>query len=84
MDNLSAHQAEAVQKKIEAAGARLLYLSPYRPDFNPGEMAWSQLKAHLRKVAARTSATLDQAIGEGWRAVNADDARGCFGHCGYC
>ena len=84
MDNLSAHQAKAVREKIEAAGARLLYLSPYSPDFNPIEMAWSKLKNHLRKVAARTSATLDQAIANGWRAVSADDARGYFGHCGYC
>ena len=84
MDNLSAHKAKAVREKIEAAGARLLYLSPYSPDFNPIEMAWSKLKAYLRKVAARTSATLDRAIAQGWHAINADDARGYFGHCGYC
>ena len=84
MDNLSAHKAKAVREKIEAAGARLLYLSPYSPDFNPIEMAWSKLKTHLRKVAARTSATLDKAIAEGGRAVSADDAHGYFGHCGFC
>lgn len=84
MDNLSAHKAKAVRQRIEAAGARLLSLSPYRPDSNPVEMAWSQLKSHLRQVAARTSDLLDKAIAEGWRAVSADEARGCFGHCGYC
>ena len=49
MDNLSAHKVKAVRENIEAAGARLLYLSPYSPDFNPIEPAWSKLKSHLRK-----------------------------------
>ena len=39
---------------IEAAGARLRYLPPYSPDFNPIENAFSKLKALLRKAAART------------------------------
>ena len=34
MDNLSIHKAPAVRAVIEAAGARLLFLPPYRPDFN--------------------------------------------------
>ena len=84
MDNLAAHKVKAVREKIEAAGARLLYLSPYSPDFNPIEMAWSKLKNHLRKVAARTTAALDQAIAEGLRLITPEDAHSYFGHCGYC
>ena len=42
------------EKVIEAAGARLLYLPPYSPDFNTIELAFSKLKALLRKAAART------------------------------
>jgi len=42
------------RQAIENAGANLLYLSPYFPDFNPIEMAFSKLKAHLKKAAART------------------------------
>jgi len=83
MDNLGAHKVKGVREKIEAAGARLLYLSPYSPDFNPIEMAWSKLKTSLRRVAARTTETLDHAIGEGLRAISATDARGYFAHCGY-
>jgi transposase len=33
---------------IEAAGASLLYLPPYSPDFNPIENAFAKLKALLR------------------------------------
>ena len=43
MDNLSSHKVPGVKEKIEAAGAKLLYLPPYSPDLNPIEKAWSKL-----------------------------------------
>ena len=52
MDNLSAHKSPAVRHAIEAAGAELRFLPPYSPDFNPIEMAFSKLKAFLKKTAA--------------------------------
>jgi transposase len=54
MDNLPAHKATEVQKAIESAGARVVFLSPYSPDFNPIENCWSKLKEFLR----RSSVTL--------------------------
>ena len=48
---------------IEAAGAELLYLPPYSPDFNPIENAFAKLKALLRKAAERTVDGLWNAIG---------------------
>jgi len=54
MDNLGSHKGAAVRTAIEAAGASVLYLPPYSPDFNPIEKAFSKLKAMLRKAAART------------------------------
>jgi transposase len=54
MDNLSSHKGAGFREAIEATGARLLYLSPYSPDFNPIENAVAQLKAMLRMAAART------------------------------
>ena len=63
MDNLSSHKAPAVRAAIEKAGARLLFLPPYSPDFNPIEMAFSKLKAHLQKAAERTIHGLWDAIG---------------------
>ncbi len=54
MDNLPAHKVTGVRQAIEDAGAWLFYLPPYSPDFNPIEMAFSKLKAALRKAAART------------------------------
>ena len=54
MDNLPAHKVTGVRQAIEEAGARLVCLPPYSPDFNPIEMAFSKFKAALRKAAART------------------------------
>lgn len=44
MDNLSAHKSAAVSALIEARGARLIYLSPYSPDYSPIELCWSKRK----------------------------------------
>ena len=54
MDNLSAHKVPGVRQAIEATGARLLYLPPYSPDFNPIEQLFAKLKALLRKAAERS------------------------------
>jgi transposase len=63
MDNLGSHKGVAVGEAIEAAGAKLLYLPPYSPDFNPIETACAKLKALVRKAARRTVDHLWSAIG---------------------
>ena len=64
MDNLSSHKGPKVRALIEAVGAKLLYLPPYSPDFNPIEKLFSKLKALLRKAAERTVDGLWRVIGE--------------------
>jgi transposase len=63
MDNLSSHKGPRTRELIERAGARLMFLPPYSPDFNPIENAFSKLKALLRKAAARTVEGLWSTIG---------------------
>jgi len=63
MDNLGSHKGAGVREAIEAAGASLLYLPPYSPDFNPIENAFAKLKAMLRKASERTVEGLWSAIG---------------------
>jgi transposase len=63
MDNLPAHKPAGVRNAIEAAGANLIYLPPYSPDFNPIENAFSKLKALLRAKAERTIAALWDTVG---------------------
>lgn len=83
MDNLPAHKVAAVRGIIEGAGAILMYLPPYSPDFNPIEKAFSQIKAHLKKAAARTKDKLDQAIANAIENVNSQNAANYFAACGY-
>lgn len=83
MDNLSAHKRPQVTELIEAAGASVLYLPPYSPDFNPIEMIWSKIKRLLRSFAARTIEALHDAFGQAFAAVTTSDIAGCFRHCGY-
>ena len=83
LDNLRVHKNRAVTEKIEATGARVLFLPRYSPDFQPIEGAFSKLKAFLRRTAARTPEALQAAIGAGLRTVTAQDACGWFTHCGY-
>ena len=82
-DNLSAHKVDGVRERIEAAGATLLYLPPYSPDFNPIEQAWSKIKQQLRKTKARTLDRLEDAVALALANVTSQDARGWFRHCGY-
>ena len=83
MDNLSAHKGSKVRELIEAKGCTILFLPAYSPDFSPIELAFSKLKAYLRKVEARTREALIEAIGEGLSLITSQDARGYFKHCGY-
>ena len=63
MDNLSSHKGPRVSRLIKAAGASVLYLPPYSPDFNPIENAFAKLKALLRKAGERTVEGLWTAVG---------------------
>jgi transposase len=83
MDNLTAHKRPQIQQMIEAAGATVVYLPPYSPDFNPIEMIWSKVKGVLRTIAARSVDALHEAFGQAFAAVTRSDIRGCFRHCGY-
>jgi len=64
LDNLGSHKVAGVKEAIESVGARVMYLPPYSPDFNPIEQVFSKLKAMLRKKKARTMEDLWKNIGE--------------------
>ncbi len=83
MDNLPAHKVAGVQQAIEAAGAHLLYLPSYSPDFNPIEMAFAKLKALLRTAAARTIPDLWTAIRQAFTRFTPDECRNYLVAAGY-
>ncbi len=82
-DNLSSHKGLKVGQLIRAAGAEVVYLPPYSPDFNPIELAFSKIKQALRSLANRTVVTLWGTMQSVLDRVSASDAEGFFQHCGY-
>lgn len=83
IDNLPAHKPAAVRAAIESRGAELRYLPPYSPDLNPIEMAYSKLKALLKKASARTVPALWSAISKVIQLITRPDCRGYFAAAGY-
>jgi len=82
LDNLPAHRVSGVLEAIEAAGASLLYLPPYSPDFNPIEMAFAKLKALLRAAAPRTIPDLAAVIRAALDAFTPAECRNYFAAAG--
>ncbi len=83
MDNLPAHKVAPARQAIERAGASVLFLPPYSPDFNPIEQAFAKLKALLRKAAARTLETLEAAIAAALDSFNTQECENYFTNSGY-
>jgi transposase len=83
MDNLAVHKSPAISEAIEAAGATVLFLPPYSPDFNPIENAFAKLKALLRKAAARTLDCLRRVIADAIDAFTPTECANYFTAAGY-
>lgn len=78
LDNLSTHKIRGVREALEATRARLLYLPPYSPDFNPIEPMWSKIKQILRRHAPRTDEQLLLAAKTAFQSISATDCKGFF------
>ena len=83
LDNLAAHKVAGVREAVEAAGAQLVYLPPYSPDFNPIEAAFAKFKSLLRTAAERTISGLEQTIGTLLDRFSPAECRNYFRHFGY-
>jgi transposase len=83
-DNLAAHLRPEVTGAIERAGARVLPLPPYSPDFTPIEEMFSKFKEGLRRLGARAKDHLYDAIGEALNHVTLEDILGWFRQAGSC
>jgi len=83
MDNLSSHKKAGVREAIESAGATLVYLPPYSPDYNPIELVFSKFKWLLRSMADRTVEALWKTCGQLLDEFSETECRNYFRHCGY-
>lgn len=84
MDNCSIHKGKMVEELIQSAGATLVYVSPYSPDFVPIENCWSKLKQSLCRIGARTYDDLLHAIEQAWSEITLENIKSWFTHCCYC
>ena len=82
-DNLSVHDSTRASAAIRARGARLLFLPPYSPDFNPIEMAFAKLKARLRAASARSFDALLAALGSACALFPPSECSNYFKAAGY-
>jgi transposase len=83
MDNVRTHLVDGVEEAIEARGARVFYLPPYSPDFNPIEQLFAKLKAFLRKTKARTVDRLLKAIASFLKTVSKGECKAYLANSGY-
>jgi transposase len=83
MDNLSSHKVKGVTEPIIEAGATVVYLPPYSPDFNPIELLWSKVKAYLKKIEARSIDRLFGAIADALDTISLSDIKNWFAHDNY-
>lgn len=83
LDNSTIHKGEEVKKAIEEVGAKLVFLPPYSPEFNPIENCWSKVKSSLRSQQPRTYQELQSAMEKALAAVSEKDLKNWFIHCCY-
>lgn len=83
LDNVAFHKSPRAEELVKAKGAWILFLPPYSPDLNPIEMAFSKLKALLRKRAARTFNAVSDALGEICQLFKNTECRNFFKAAGY-
>ena len=83
LDNLVAHKQPEVREAIEQVGARLRFLPPYSPDFNPIELAFAKLKAFLRAARPRTFDQVCELMAAALGLFMPDECANYVRHCGY-
>ena len=83
LDNLTMQKQTEVQAAIERVGARLRFLPPYSPDFNPIEQAFAKLKAFLRAARPRTFDQVVELVAIALELFSPPECLNFVRHCGY-
>jgi transposase len=83
LDNLGSHRAQAIRDAILAAGAKLAFLPPYSPDFNPIEQAFAKVKHWLRMAQARSIDAIYDHVATLVAAISQTECANYFRTAGY-
>ena len=84
MDNAKIHQEKYIRPLIEQAGAHLIFLPPYSPDFSPIENCWSKIKQVLKTLEPRNYSDLKTAVYTALETITLEDIHNWFVHGCYC
>ncbi|HMK41662.1 MAG TPA: transposase, partial [Methyloceanibacter sp.] len=83
LDNLGSHRAQAIRSAILQAGAKLAFLPPYSPDFNPIEQVFAKVKHWLRMVQARSIDAIHNTVAKLVSAIGQRECANYFRNAGY-
>ena len=83
LDNLAVHKQPEVRTAIEAVGARVRFLPPYSPDFNPIEQVFAKLKAFLRAARPRSFDAVTSLMVIALGLFTPAECANYIRHCGY-
>ena len=78
MDNCSSHNNQDVKNILEENNVKYLFLSPYSPEYNPIELAWSKFKQFIKKVKPRCEFYLWLSIYSAIKSISLEDINGYF------
>lgn len=81
LDNASVHKSSEALKLIRSTGAKVVFLPPYRPEFNPIEYCWSIVKNNIRKIKPRTENKLMDAYDASLKMLKSKTIKSFFNHC---
>jgi transposase len=84
MDNLPTHKVSGVSEILTSVKAKIEYLSPYSPEFNPIEHWWWELKSFIRRFVPQTKDAVQGLLNIGVMLSSGKILRNYFAHCCYC
>jgi len=81
MDRLSSHMMPIISEMVESVGANVIYLPPYSPDFNPIETVFSQVKADLKRLKARSVVDICDGLTFAFNSITPQQVQNHFRNC---
>ena len=83
MDNLGSHKDADVRRLIRSAGARLWFLPPYSPEFNPIEQTFAKIKQAMRTAQERSVDAVTRRTGEIISKLSTEECSNYIFNAGY-
>jgi len=84
MDNCPSHNNADVINLLKEHNVNYLFLSPYSPEYNPIELAWSKFKNFIKKTKSRCEFYLWLSINSAIKSISLEDIKGYFNHVNNC